>query len=300
MKWKTKAFIQCMLAQMPEGKRLYYLGHRFAGRLRHFSVESKLNYGMKILKSFRKSRDTMENLHTVEFGTGWSPLIPLLFWLYGQKRCDTYDVSRLLNRSLTVKSAKKLLAVSDRSDLFYDKARKEQLQALVNSDVSCSEFLSHCNIHYHAPVDTANTGLADKTVDLLYSINVLEHVPEIEIHRLFREAYQILRPHGNMIHLIDLSDHFSHADSSIGYLNFLQFSESEFLKYNNYFCFQNRLRAPSYRQIFKLHKFEIVKYQAETGKNVLSQFPIMIHDDFNKFSSEELCTHRLLVGGIKL
>ena len=59
--------------------------------------------------------------------------------------------------------------------------------------------------------------------------------------------------------VIDYSDHYSHTDNSIGALNYLNYTESEWAKFNHDCHFQNRLRHYDYIEIFKHCGFQIIE-----------------------------------------
>lgn len=46
--------------------------------------------------------------------------------------------------------------------------------------------------------------IADKSYDIIFSVSVVEHVPDKKIHIFFEDCWRILRPGGMMIHLIDV------------------------------------------------------------------------------------------------
>lgn len=304
MKWTTKALIQRVLSRVPAGEKIYYIGQFQVGRLRHFKVDSKVQQGRRLLDSCNKAGVSIAGQRTVEIGTGWAPVIPLLFWLLRQKECHTYDTSELLSPSLVIESAKQLLALSNGEDFELGvgesrnefEARRQLLRELVDSRVSGYDILQQCNIHYHAPVDAANTNLADKSVDVVYSNTVLEHIPQYEVDRLFVESYRILRPGGYILHLIDMSDHFAHSDRSISTINFLQFSEASFSQYNSRFLYQNRLRMSAWRQMIVNNGFQIIRWQTNINKDAMNQLPLLHLDkSFGHFSAEEVCTSSVCV-----
>lgn len=129
----------------------------------------------------------------------------------------------------------------------------------------------------------------------MYSNYVLGHVPENELRRLLKEAFRVIRPGGYTAHIIDLGDQFA-SDPAISSINFLLFSSEEFSKYNTKFCYQNRLRAPAYRQMLEEHGFEIGMWRAHVNENALQRLPhLTLHSDFADVPAEILCTTRILV-----
>jgi SAM-dependent methyltransferase len=304
MRWTTKARIQRVLSSAPLGPQLYYLAQRHLGGFSHFSIDSKVAQGSSLLECLAELPEPLSNWSAVEIGTGWTPILPILFWLNGQRHCDTYDNQRLLKDSLVVESARQFVAPGHAAaelrrtnvDQSQFQERLAVLEKLVAEGASGSDVMRACNIRYHAPVDATNTGLGNGSVDVVYSNTTLEHAREEEISSLLRESYRIIRPGGYMLHLIDLSDHFAHSDELITAINFLQFSEREFSKYNSRFLYQNRLREPRWRKIIQGQGFEIVSWKTHVDARALGQLPALPLDPaFANFSSEELCVSSIHV-----
>jgi hypothetical protein len=303
MRWTTKAFIQRTLERMPGGRTIYSLGQRYAGGLRHYRIDARMDEGLRMLKALTKAGHNLNDRVAVEVGSGWVPIVSMLFWLHGLKFCHTYDVTALLNKSLVVESAWQFVTlyedpVARRSaaPINLHEDRLESLRALVMCKADADEILRLCQISYQAPVDTAVTSHGAGSMALFFSNTVLEHVPLAEIRRLFKEAFRLLQSDGLMLHLIDLSDHFAHSDSSISAVNFLIFSEEEFAIYNTCFCYQNRLRAPSYRKLIEESGFEVLHWDVGVSESALHQLPsLKIHRDFAGFSPEELCSTSISV-----
>jgi hypothetical protein len=303
VKWTTKAFIQRTLERLPGGARLYGLGQRYAGGLRHYRIDAKVDQGLRMLQALTEAGHTLHDRVAVEIGSGWAPVMPMLFWLHGLKSCHSHDVTVLFKKSLVVESARQFVTLyEDPIDrrtaalINLDADRLASLRVLMGRQADADDILRLCHIAYHAPADTAATSHADGSMDLFFSNTVLEHVPLLEIRRLFKEAFRLLRPNGLMLHLIDLSDHFAHADHSISALNFLTFSEEEFAKYNTRFCYQNRLRVASYRQLIEDAGFEVIHWEVYVNESLLQQLPnLKIHRDFADLPPEELCSTSICV-----
>lgn len=297
MNWKTKSLIQQLLSRMPGGSYLYYLGQQYFFGFRDFRIEPKIRNGLTILKGLSTLGKTLEGKEIVEIGTGWQPIIPIFFWLLGCEKCTSFDITRLLQASLVTDSVNQLLRLLKSPNNIFDKTflssiRSDRLKALheVNTK-NIDEIFDLCNLIYQAPHNALSSDLQNESVDIVFSNEVLEHVPESEMKLLFPEIYRILRVGGLMVHNIDLGDHFSHTDSAITRINFLKFSASAFSKYNSRFLYQNRLRIPAYKQLIKESGFSIVSEDINVNKDALRKLPsVQIHADFSKYTPEELCT----------
>jgi SAM-dependent methyltransferase len=306
MRWKYKAAIQSSLSKLPYGRRIYFLGQRLGGRLKHFRIESRLQYAEYFLKNISEIGESIKGKKVVEIGTGWAPILPLVFWIVGAESINTYDVARWLRPNLIKKSIKQLEIIyrpykNNQANLkdFHDEIQINRLKILediTSTKLKPSEILKSCNILYQAPVDTGNLALGDSSVDIVFSNLVLELIPVNELKRLFTESYRILRPNGIMMHLIDTKDQFASGDSSINSINFLQYSEKEFSRYNSEICFQNRLRTSSYYKLITDCNFSILKFISQVDERSLREYPNMrINNDFRGISPEELCTKSVFI-----
>ena len=69
-------------------------------------------------------------------------------------------------------------------------------------ELPTSEYLAHSSV----PIiryDGVTIPFADGSFDVVYSSNVLEHIPHVEIFQ--REILRVLKPHGRMIHTVPTS-----------------------------------------------------------------------------------------------
>ena len=261
--WRTKARVQDLVAALPEpiGNFCYYRLQRWFGGLRAPSPQSRVEAGFRLAAAIRAFRP-LAGASIMEIGTGRSLNVPIVMWLLGACRVLTADLNRYLRPELV------------RSDIDYYRSHRQwlietlaehdsgygsiqqRLDRLLAVDGSTPiEFLDRllelCGITYMAPVDAAALDLSDQPLDVHLSNFVFEHIPEDSLHRILESALNQLSPDGLCVHLIDLSDHFQHSDATIPRLNFLRFSNDEWIKYaGNRFMYMNRLRASEYLSRF--------------------------------------------------
>jgi hypothetical protein len=304
MRWTTKARIQRLLSTAPGGQRVYYTGQRWYGNFRRFSVASKVSQGVACLDHLHSLGENIDGWRSVEIGTGWTPIIPLVFWANGQAECNTFDIAPLLKHKLVIETVAQLAAtphaaVPKTATPAMRQVAIERIRALNNSiriRASVAYVLHSCGIRYHPGTDAASTRLPDGSADLVFSNVVLEHVPAEDIDRIFAEAYRVLRPNGYMAHLIDPSDHFSHGDPAISPVNFLRFSEPQFARYNSRFLFQNRLRASAWRDLIERNRFIIRVWDTTINDRALERLPALPLDPaFAGLAPQDLCTTAIWV-----
>jgi hypothetical protein len=108
------------------------------------------------------------------------------------------------------------------------------------------------NVQYLAPADAGNLKqLPLGSIDYHVSNFVFEHIPPKVIARIMLEGKRLMRDNGLFVHLIDLSDHFSHSDKAISAINFLRFSDHTWMHYGgNRYTYHNRLRVNNFLQLF--------------------------------------------------
>ena len=290
-----------MLARTPGGKQLYYLGQRLGGQLRGFSVHDKVKAAIHHLELLASADQSVSRRRLFELGTGWVPVLPLVFWACGHESCLTYDRSRLLRQDLLLTAARQLVDLARQSNptpagspltkLGLDTVRIAALSDLLAAGATAESLLKTARIRYHAPEDARETGLPTGSVDILFSNLVLQHVSAELLPGLMAEAQRVLRPNGYMLHLIDLSDMYSHGDVTIPPVHFLRYSKEAYARYNTCFCHQNRWRASSYRNLIGESGFEIVEWQAHVSLESLAALSdLPLHDDYRHLTPEDVCT----------
>ncbi len=278
MNWKLKASIQRVFAALPAGEQLYYQVQRRIGSLRQAPNPcDNLRLLEDVLIDLRNAADfRLEGKRIMEVGTGWRPEMPLFFYLLGAARVDTFDLHRYVREELALDSVAALLERETEALERLDRhaASHAEVRTRWNAlrDVrTLDDFFRITNIRYHAPVDAANTQLAPGSVDLHFSYTVFEHIPRDVLIAILREASRVLDPAGGLAcHHIDLSDHFAHVDPSISMVNFLQYEEAEWRKYNdNQFAYHNRLRIDEFESLYREAGHEIVNWNAPVDRKCL-------------------------------
>ena len=304
LNWQTKAKIMKTCALLPAGGGIYRLIQKSFGRLKANPM-SRIPAQIEMAQWILDMGGESEGKTFFEVGTGHNPIVPIGSFLCGAEKVITVDLHRRLDFGILKKSLEWMSKNRDEIRGYYDGVANPQITQIIERlDLIDSlkevpeKFLSEANIQYLAPADAADTGLPDASVDYHISSTVFEHIPEVDIKRILKEAKRILKKDGIAIHFIDLSDHFQHQDKIITKINFLRYSEKEWDKIaGNEFAYCNRLRASDCLALFKEAGFDVCRKEAtvddEARKSMKNGF--MVDEGFRDYNIDDLCITGLRV-----
>ena len=293
MNWKTKILIQKALSLLPVGEslnhRLQWLNGGYTNSALHQRILDRLPVLQRIAQCV-----PIKNSIVVEVGTGWELLDPLLLFVLGARQIHTYDQMRHLRFAIPSRIVSILNELRETA-LFVSPQQRARIQELTRAR-NLQELFSLCNISYMAPCDASQTGLPSKSVDLFFSIQVLEHVPPSVLAALINESRRIMKPDGIAFHLIDPSDHYCKWGTSK--VNFLKYSDRTWNFWvQNKISYHNRLRACEFIDAFVAAGCQIrnVVTQADPSDVALLQNGFKLNRRFAGFTPEQLAVHSLEV-----
>jgi len=297
MHWRAKGLLQKALGWVPGGDALHYRLQRSVGGLRDFDREFdiKIDDWRLMADQLREAGIGMAGARLFEIGSGWYPTFPLSCYLAGASRVVTVDLNRNIKPGLVLACARGLARhaalIAEVAGAAEDDVRRRQQQladALERSgDLGAA---TGGVVEYRAPADAAATDLASGQVDCVFSNSVLEHVAPAAIDGIFREAMRILRPGGIMFHSVNCGDHYAYVDRRINQLNYLQYSDAQWKRWDNSFLYQNRLRADAFIEYAETAGFQIVTCVTSPPARRLRELAALkIAPQFAQVPPERLC-----------
>lgn len=266
--WRVKAAAQGAFSLLPDPQRINQIAQRYITRTAELSddhyVDKRGNAALHETTIPHRLGDRAA-LRSLELGTGWYPVTPLVLWLGGVGDVHTIDIQDLWSPRRAGQVAARLLAESATWDAV-DESRVDRLQWVLDAGDGelTSHVLSHNGFHCHVG-DAAKAPLDAGSVDLFTSNATLEHVPGVEIERIFTGFAQLAANGSWMSHYIDLADHYAYIDPSITFYNFLQYSDSQWVRYNNSLHYQNRLRIDDYERIHETTGWVVMGREVTRG-----------------------------------
>jgi Methyltransferase domain len=295
MRWKLKGLLQKYLSCFPKGRGLNDHLQRRVGGLRHFerNISEKVGDWKLSLGYLRDCAFDVTGSTLFEIGTGWYPTLPICFSLAGAKRVISYDIVKHIDADLTFRMIGALEPHLDSiAEACGTQARliHNRYRGLLQAN-SIDTLLKSARVEVCAPADARATNLESCSVDLVYSNSVMEHVPKNMIRELMCESMRLLRPDGLALHNVACNDHYAHIDPGISFVNYLQYSESQWSKWNNSLQYQNRLRAPEFLELAKEAGLVVIykrTFVSPGTREALATFEIA--HEFERFTLEDLAT----------
>ena len=297
MRWRSKARIQATCAAIPGGPLLYRSLQQRFGTLAPDPF-GRLAAHVHMLRGLTALDVGVVGARCLEVGTGHVPVVPVGFFLSGASEVVSVDLHRRLDLGLTSRMLERLAAERDRvvalySGLVEPAALRRRLDVLARGAGSPADLFADIGLRYDAPGDAAALPHRDGSVDVHFSMTVLEHIEPVALAAVLSEARRVLAGGGAAVHFVDPSDHFSHQDPRIPPINFLRYSQAQWQRIaGNEFSYTNRLRASQLEQVFVDAGLRVERTTRRVDDRSLAElrsgFPLA--PEFRGLDEQDLCT----------
>ena len=295
-KWFIKAVVQKSISYLPASQKINYFfqKHITGGVLltdEHF--ELKITHARDHFRYLTETAGEKEERTILELGTGWYPVIPILFYLTVPCRVISVDIQQWMTRQTQLDTIRKFREWRERGLLddlqeAIDDRRWEQLMNLLrNPDDHDKEEINRMIGLTPLVGDARNLPIGEDSIDFICSNNTFEHIPGEVLKNILVEFKRVLHPAGVMSHFIDMSDHFAHFDPRITIYNFLKFSAKTWGILDNNIQPQNRMRYRDYREMYRETGFPVSREEIRKG-SLQELEKVKVHPEFSHYSKKEL------------
>ena len=245
-----------------------------------------------MIEMLKQANARIDGAVVLELGSGWKPVIPLLFRGAGAERVILTDSERLLDARLLSETVQLVANEADNFSARLGVSTTSFRSRLAIRQVGgLDQIADQLGIRYLAPTDADQLPFSPGEIDIVCSRAVLEHIPRQTLRRIFQEFARLLQPGlGLMCHIVDNSDHWAHGDKRLSMLNFLRYSESTWKWFaNNPLDFMNRMRHSEYLALLRECGFEVSLDASNPDSKALEDLEsIPISDTFRQFSPVDL------------
>jgi SAM-dependent methyltransferase len=238
------------------------IGNVIGGKRRAGGVQShylqRADQNLAFIEEHGGIRDGMKVL---ELGTGWVHWEALFLRAFYEVEATVFDVwdNRQFDGFLTHVHALRaaLPTLTDRGA--ERRARAEALLDRVARTNSFDEAYAILGFTYLLSPDGSLDALGDDSLDLVFSSDVMEHIPDESLPVLAASLARVVRPGGLVAQQIVPSDHLCIYAKKAHRKAYLQYSDSEWARwFENDVQYQNRWQQCDFRELFKRAGFEIV------------------------------------------
>jgi SAM-dependent methyltransferase len=298
--WRRRVLAYRIIGGIPGGEQLLDWYRPRFGKLKMVDLEGRDKALGEMMRLVRGAGRTVEDKDLIEIGTGWHPLLPVLFHGLGARTVLMTDIVRHVRGELIEQVLDYCLGHSRQLAEIggYDEdTLKARWSALRPGRRGWINVWRDRGITYRAPLDFSHSGLPAESADLIFSNDCLGYIPVPELEAITKESWRILRPGGFIAHDLFVYDDMEIHDRQIPHWNFLRYSAEEWDRIgNSRFHYQNRCRPGFY-----------AKLAAENGLRILHEERVLyemreedldrsiLHPDFRALPFEEIaCNHYLL------
>jgi len=293
MKWIAKALVQKVISGLPYKEAIngFFQQHVTGGvALTDTHFRWKMEAAERHLAYYRKHvQEDMSNVDVLELGSGWYPIVPIAMYLSGVRSITTIDIySWGSQEKLHIALAKYKEWMADgrlKAHLTPMEDRWNAVCELHDRQVDLETFNSALNITPH--LADARTFDYPMKYGFICSNNTLEHIHADVLVGIIERFHGQLETGGIMSHLIDLSDHFAHADKTITHYNFLKYSDRAWRRIDNDIQPQNRLRHSEYLKIYRDLDIDVVETRTWSG-DVQDLRSVTLNQKYNGFEEADL------------
>ena len=263
VRWLAKTVVQRVISLSPNKHELNHLLQRFTARdgidsghvLNRAAMVQRHLRALEMIGVQRVEGALPPGTSVLELGTGWHPVVPMIFFLLGADRIVTVDHVDHLTSDALVHAARVVLeTVDDHSlkaevgDLVVERIERLRRVAAPAAAADLATLVEELGLERQIG-DVLELRLA-QPVDIVTSNHVLEHLPEAILGPVLAACFGLVRPGGVMSHAADLIDHGHYVDHRLGEFNYLRFTERQWRIIGNDVQYENRLRLPSYRAAY--------------------------------------------------
>jgi SAM-dependent methyltransferase len=285
LRYRAAALALKFFSMSSSTRRMYRaLGNRTARPRTSFEIEGYARNAAWLAGLVRENKTVVNR--AAEIGTGWFHFYGVALSLTGIPEIDLYDVWD--NRQFENTKSAFANFEPHLSALALPETELAAAQQKLNAVAAAERW----NDMYSAlGLSYSLKPLRLRNYDLVFSMDVLEHVEKGALPSLIRSMYDALAPGGISVNLIGLDDHLNHYDSKSSQKQFLAYREWQWqLMFENKIQHFNRVGCSEFRSLFAEAGFEEISCRSQVAEDALDN--IGVAPQFRSFAREDLLATR--------
>lgn len=261
-----------ILRAFSHSTRLYrLLGNEFGARLRVRNGMPKYypSRAKRFLERCERHQAIRDGSRLLEIGTGWMHWESMVLRSFYDVETTLFDVWD--NRQL--EALKRFFGQFEDSIcevMGIDETQRQRIHHLTQVIVQAKSFddlYKSLGFQYVIDKNGSLEQFQDESFDLIYSVNVLEHIDRSAAPQLLRDYHRVLKSGGFSVHSIDISDHLVSFSRSkhMPRKNYLRYSDEKWKRtFENKVQYINRIQRQDWLDLFRESGLELVEEETKT------------------------------------
>lgn len=238
-----------------------------------------------------------DGMRVLELGTGWvhwESLFTRLFYDVETVLFDVWDNRQFEGfHNYAAILRERLPGLTSRSAAAREKAisRLDRVLACASFD----EVYRELGWRYIVEPDGSLAAVGDSTIDLVYSSDVMEHIPEQALEGLADDLRRILKPGAHVTQQIVVADHLTIYDRAVHPKKYLAFDEGQWRRwFVNDVQYMNRWQHSDFVRLYRDKGFRVVDQETVDSADTSM---LAIAPRWKSYDKSDLdaCVTRLLV-----
>ncbi|MCU0783749.1 MAG: class I SAM-dependent methyltransferase [Verrucomicrobia bacterium] len=297
MGWRLKSAQFKLLSALPGGTGLYhYLQENVtrstvASRVR---VNQKINAGLDFWSWLQAPRraEQLTGGRLLDYGSGWHPTIPLLWYALGTERQTLVDITPNMDAEKVSAAIRLVREVAGDPNWAGRASLKRLPEARPISGGPAAPALLPLGIEYCAPYGSVLRDRPEQ-YDLVICSQVMQHIPKPALATVVKEFFSCLKPGGLFHATIHFVGHFSDPSLRHGHYEHLIPSPETWESWiNSSLMSFNRLKGPDYREVIEQAGFKFLEFKRTepTAPDLAELKRTRVHPCFQHYSEQDLAT----------
>ncbi len=275
--------------------KLYRMLGNIFGSKRRISrnlPQKNVDLGNELISLLTDYCKTKPGDEMLELGTGWMHWFSVFIKVFNDVNITLFDIWD--NRQFD--SFKSYITQLNNKLKFEDDSERQQSNKIIRNILNVNSFdglYNLLNFQYIIQRDGSLRNFPDNNFDVIFSVNVMEHIERNTIKKYVNDIYRTLKPGGYSVQIIDLGDHYHYLlnEKHSSIKEYLRFSQKRWkLLYENKIQYINKIQFSEWKKIFEIEGFKEIYC-----KPYFAKVNVVIHSDYKNLNENDIKCYMLSI-----
>ena len=194
MKWIVRCVKDNFKSIFPFQAQLRALKRRAIGYQPDYRQhQGAVGDALLLVAILREHFGTIEGRDLMEIGTGWEPIVPLIYRLAGARVVHLADVTKLISKASLQAALDAVWKAKEKvgAGLKIPASQFDRILVAPKGESTDAD-MQALGLMYQAPCDCRSMNLDSQSLDAVTSRAVFEHIPTAIVPGIFREVKRLL------------------------------------------------------------------------------------------------------------